>query len=83
MAYAMGDSAAVDEDAFLRYFLMVSACYPTERENGFRQIVSLVGPVSTAKNVNVEGLVNDLAEKIRQRKKGAENDGTTLKRVFK
>ena len=80
---------AVSEAGFLGYYAAANAVLPAERENYFiDMVIKTWGLEVSASGASVAGprlaeIEDSIFEKIRQRTHGAEDEGRTVRRVFK
>lgn len=80
---------AVSEAGFLAYYASANAVLPVEKENYFiDMVIKTWGLEVSASGASVAGprlaeIEDSIFEKIRQRTHGAEDEGRTVRRVFK
>ena len=78
---------AVSEEAFMDYYADCNAVLPADRENYFIDVVlktwGLSGTAVTVSAPRLAELEDIIFEKIRQRTHGADDEGKTVRRVFK
>ena len=77
----------VSEQGFIEYYADVNACLPTEKDDYFVEMVLKTWGLSTSKTYvtperidQIEGII---FEKVRQRTHGANDEGKTVKKIFK
>lgn len=77
----------VDEEGFISYYTDLNAVLPAERESYFIEIVNKTWGLCADKTAIPEARIKQLEtiifEKIRQRTHGADDEGKTVKRIFK
>lgn len=80
----------IDEAGFLNYYAEANAVLPAERENYFIDLVLKTWGVqsggssgATVAGPRLAEIEDSIFEKIRQRTHGAEDEGRTVRRVFK
>jgi Ca2+-binding EF-hand superfamily protein len=77
----------IAEGSFIEYYADINACTPAEKDDYFVDLVLKTWGISTQlTNVSAQRL-NDLEEivfeKVRQRTHGADDEGKTVKKIFK
>ena len=75
-------NGVISEDAFLAYYLNISACVPIEQEEYFTTILVNTWGIPVHDPSRLEAIENTLYEKVRQRCKPSEDEGRSLARQF-
>lgn len=76
----------VDEATFMDYYADLNACLPAEKDEYFIDIVLSTWGISQDSYITpqrVEELENIIFEKVRQRTHGADDEGKTIRKVFR
>jgi calcyphosin len=77
----------ISEQAFIEYYADVNACLPAEKDDYFVETVLKTWDLQTEKVAITSGRILELEgvifEKIRQRTHGADDEGKTIKKIFK
>lgn len=76
----------VDEGTFIDYYADLNACLPQEKDDFFVDIVLSTWGISQDAYITpqrVDELENIIFEKVRQRTHGADDEGKTIRKVFR
>lgn len=84
---ARARGAQISEGAFIEYYADINACLPAEKDDYFIDLVLKTWGISTQATSVSDQRINDLEEivfeKVRQRTHGADDEGKTVKKIFK
>ena len=87
MAARASPKGMVSEQAFFEYYADINACLPAEKEDYFIDCIlktwNLSSGLVAIDPKKLEQLEITIFEKIRQKTHGAEDEGRTVKRIFK
>lgn len=86
----MGEKApqgTISEEAFISYYADTNAVLPADRESYFIDVIlktwGLTGGAEAVSGGRVQEIEDVIFEKIRQRTHGADDEGKTMRKVFK
>ena len=77
----------ITESAFLEYYADLNACLPAEKDDYFVDMVlktwGISSNVTQVSEQRITELENIIFEKVRQRTHGADDEGKTVRKIFK
>lgn len=80
-------NGSVSEEAFIGYYADCNAVTPVDKENYFIQVIlktwGLEGTAVTVNAARLAQVEDTIFEKIRQRTHGADDEGKTVRKIFK
>lgn len=84
---ARSQSGFISESAFIEYYADINACLPAEKDDYFVDLTLKTWGISTQANTVSDQKIAELEEiifeKVRQRTHGADDEGKTVKKIFK
>jgi hypothetical protein len=84
---ARSQGGQVSENAFLEYYADINACLPAEKDDYFVDLVLKTWGLNTDKAFvspqRLQEIENIIFEKVRQRTHGADDEGKTVRKIFK
>jgi hypothetical protein len=76
----------ITENSFIEYYADINACLPAEKDDYFIDLVLKVWNLTSGVHVpaaRLEELENIIFEKIRQKTHGADDEGKTIRKIFR
>ncbi len=84
---ARAQGTFISENSFLEYYADINACLPAEKDDYFIDLVLKTWGLNTNKDFvspqRVAELEDIIFEKVRQRTHGADDEGKTVRKIFK
>lgn len=84
---ARSSGGQVSENSFLEYYADINACLPAEKDDYFVDLVLKTWGLNTNKASvsaqKIQELEDIIFEKVRQRTHGADDEGKTVRKIFR